>query len=103
MRRTALLVFTVHSLSLGGDSWFGADKVKHFFLGAFIQSAAFGGLRATGLGKGASIAGASATTFGLSVGKELRDLSGKGTPSLRDLAWGLAGGAVISPLLLRTK
>ena len=103
MRRTAVLVFTVHSLSLGRDSWFGPDKVKHFFLGAFIQSATFGGLRATGLSKGASIAGASATTLGLSVGKELRDRNGSGTPSVRDVVWGLAGGAAISPLLLRTK
>lgn len=103
MRRTALLVFTLHSLSLGGDSWFGADKVKHFFMGAFIQSAAFGGLRATGLGTHASIAGASATTVVMSVGKELRDRNGSGTPSVRDVVWGLAGGAAISPLLLRTK
>jgi uncharacterized protein YfiM (DUF2279 family) len=103
VKRTALVVFTVHSLSLGGDSWFGSDKVKHFFLGSFIQSAAFGGLRATGLGKRASIAGASAATIVMSVGKELRDRNGSGTPSLRDVVWGLAGGAAISPLLLRAK
>ena len=22
----------------GGDSWFGVDKMKHFFMGAFVQS-----------------------------------------------------------------
>ena len=103
MRRTVFLVFAVRSLALPTDSWFGADKVKHFFLGAFAQSAAFGGLRAAGLGKNVSFAGASAATLSVIVAKELHDRHGNGTPSLRDAAWGIAGAGVVSPLLLRTK
>jgi putative lipoprotein len=103
MKRLALVVFSVGSVALPKDSWFGPDKVKHFFLGAFVQSAAFGTLQATGLSRNTAIAGASATTLGLSVAKELHDRSRKGTPSLRDVAWGLAGAAAVSPLLLRTK
>ena len=103
MRRVALLVFSFHAVSLGQDSWLGADKAKHFFLGAFVQSAAFSGLQVAGLGKHGSLEGAGAVTFGISVAKELRDRTGKGTPSVRDVVWGMAGAAAISPLLLRTK
>ena len=103
MRRVLLVFAGVHSLSFGQDSWFGADKAKHFFLGAFIQSVAFSGLQVTGSGKRSSLIGASIVTAGVSVAKELHDRNGNGTPSARDVAWGLAGAAAISPLLLRTK
>lgn len=103
MKHLVIIAFSVQSLALPGGSWFGTDKVKHFFLGSFVQSATFGGLRATGLGKSASLAGASAATLGLSVAKELRDRGGRGTPSVRDAVWGLAGAAAVTPLLLRTK
>ena len=103
MKRLALVVFSVGSLALPKDSWFGPDKVKHFFLGAFVQSAAFGTLQATGLSRTASMAGASGTTVGLSVAKELLDRRRGKAPSVRDVAWGVAGAAAISPLLLRTK
>lgn len=103
MSRTMILVFSLSTVAFPKDSWFGADKVKHFFLGAFVQSAAFGGLRATALGKNVSLAGASAATLSVVVAKELRDRQEKGTPSLRDVGWGLAGAATVTPLLLRTK
>jgi putative lipoprotein len=103
MKRVLVVAFTLHSLSLGKDSWFGPDKAKHFFLGAFAQSAAFSGLRAAGLQKPASLVAASALTIGAAVGKELRDRTGKGTPSVRDVVWGLAGAATVSPLLMKTK
>jgi uncharacterized protein YfiM (DUF2279 family) len=103
LKRLALIAFSVGSLALPKDSWFGADKVKHFFLGAFVQSVAFGTLQATGLSRNEAIAGASGTTVGVSVAKELLDRSRGKVPSFRDVAWGLAGAATISPLLLRTK
>ena len=103
MKRFALVAFSLHALSTGRDGWLGSDKAKHFFLGVFVQSAAFGGLRATGLGKNSSLAGASALSLTASLGKELRDRSGRGTPSVRDAAWGIAGAAAISPLLLKAK
>ena len=103
MKRFALVVFSFHALSAGRDGWLGPDKAKHFFLGAFVQSAAFGGLRATRLDRNTSLAGATAISLTASLAKELRDRSGKGTPSLKDAAWGLAGAAAISPLLLKAK
>ena len=103
MKRVGVIIFSLHSLSLGQDSWFGADKAKHFFLGAFVQSAVFSGLRTSGLRKNVSLAGASTVTLGAVIAKELRDRNGKGTPSARDVAWGLAGAAAISPLLMKAK
>jgi putative lipoprotein len=97
------VVVTVQSLSLPGDSWFGADKAKHFFLGTFIQSAAFSGLRAGGIQKEAALGAATAVTVGAAFTKEFRDRGGKGTASLKDAAWTLAGAAAISPVLLRAK
>lgn len=85
------------------DRWFGADKAQHFFLGAFIQGASFGVMRATGLDRNASLAGASGVSLAAVVGKEMRDRNGRGTVSVKDAAWGLAGAAAISPVLKRTK
>lgn len=103
MNRIAFVVFTVHSLSLPKDSWLGADKAKHFFLGAFVQSAAFSGLRTVGVSRNASLVAASGVTIAAALGKELRDRSAQGTPSAKDVVWGLAGAAAISPALARTR
>ena len=104
MRRYILVAFSVHAFAAAPDAWFGRDKVKHFFLGAFVQSAGFGVLQAFRLSDRTALASASTITVGVAVAKELRDRStGTGTPSLRDLAWGLAGCAAVSPLLLDTK
>lgn len=85
------------------DKWFGADKAQHFFLGAFIQSATFGVSRAAGLDQTASLAAASGVSLAAVVGKEVRDRNGRGTVSVKDAVWGLAGAAAISPVLKRTK
>ena len=59
-------LFLVFALHFGGDEhpagdrWFSSDKAKHFFTAALVQSASFGGLRATGLSRGQSLAGANA-------------------------------------------
>jgi putative lipoprotein len=84
------------------DSWLGADKVKHFFVSAFVQSLAYGGLRATGARHDASLAGASAATAALGVAKELRDRRAYGVFSVRDLTWDVAGGGSATVLLTRT-
>jgi uncharacterized protein YfiM (DUF2279 family) len=104
VKRFLFVAFSFQVLSGGRDAWFGPDKAKHFFLGAFVQSASFGVLRSTGLGKSAALAGASGVTLSASVAKELRDrVTGRGTPSFRDFTWSLAGAAAVSPLLLRSK
>ncbi|MFL5578112.1 MAG: DUF2279 domain-containing protein [Gemmatimonadaceae bacterium] len=84
------------------DSWFGADKVKHFFMSAFVQSLTYGTLRAAGARHDASLAGASAATAAVGVAKELRDRRAYGLFSVKDLTWDAAGVGVGTVLLRRT-
>lgn len=86
----------------GGDSWFAVDKVKHFFMGAFVQSVGYSAVRATGASHAASLAAASAVTATVSVGKEWYDAHSGGTPSVRDLTWDVAGAGAATLLLRRS-
>lgn len=116
-----LLSFSLQSLS-APDKWFGADKAKHFFIGTFVQSASFGVLRASGVETRPALVAASAATVSVVIAKEIRDrtcnrqgadadaaakggriCNGRGTPSVKDVTWGLAGAAAISPVLARTR
>src|SRR6266567_376609 len=66
------------------DSWFGADKVKHFLMSAFIESLTFSGLQAAGAHRSASFAGAIGATAVFGIGKEIHDKQ-RGEPfSLHD-------------------
>ena len=106
MRGLALL-FTLHfgggDEHPCGDRWLSADKAKHFFAAAFVQSASFSMLRSTGLSRSVSLAGATVVTGVVSVGKELHDRTSGGTPSLRDLTWDAAGAAAATALLVHTE
>lgn len=97
-----VLSFSVGPRSEAPDPWFSADKVKHFFGAAFVQSMSYGTLRATGASHGASLTGATAATALVSIGKEVHDARGGGDPSARDLAWDAAGAGAASLLLTRT-
>ena len=97
-----LLSFSLQTLA-APDRWFSSDKAQHFFMGAFVQSAAFGVSRAAGVDKNPSIAAASAVSVAAVVAKEFRDRNGRGTASVKDAAWGLVGAAAITPILTRTK
>ena len=101
MMRGLALLFTLHfgDEHPGGDRWFAADKMKHFFMAAFVQSASFSGMRAVGMSKSSSLAGATALTAGVSIGKEIHDRRGGGEFSMKDLTWdavGMAAGAALS-------
>jgi len=101
MMRGLALLFTLHfgDEHPGGDRWFAADKMKHFFVAAFVQSTSFSGLRAAGISKSSSLAGATALTAGVSIGKEVHDRRGGGAFSVKDLTWdglGMAAGAALS-------
>ena len=86
-----------------GDSWFGVDKVKHFFMGAFVETVAYSAIRASGGSHRASLAGAVGVTAGVSVAKEIWDAhGGGGTPSARDLVWDAAGAGTATLLLRRS-
>jgi uncharacterized protein YfiM (DUF2279 family) len=86
-----------------GDRWFSADKAKHFFLAAFVQSMTYTSLRTAGLGPDASLAGASAASVGVSIGKELRDRRGGGAVSAKDLVWDAAGIGGATVLVRRAR
>ena len=102
--RGLLLVFSLTGGVPGrpADAWLGEDKLKHFFTAAFVQSFGYATLRAAGAPHGTSLAGASAGTVAVSVGKEVWDSRGHGTPSGRDLAWDARGAGSATLLLVRT-
>jgi putative lipoprotein len=85
------------------DSWFGADKVKHFLMSAFIESLTFSGLQAAGAHRNASFAGAIGATAAFGIGKEIHDKQ-RGEPfSLHDIAWDAAGGGSAFLMLRHTQ
>lgn len=101
--RGLVLVFTLaRAPEHAGDSWFGPDKLQHFFTSAFVQSFGYGILRRAGAEHGPAITGASLATAVAGVGKEFRDRRVKGDFSARDLAWDAAGAGSASLLLART-
>jgi putative lipoprotein len=102
MMRTLVLV---GMLRVGtGDSWFGTDKIKHFFLSAFVQSLSYSVIQVTTKGSRSSLMlSASATTAAVGVGKEIHDSRMKGEFSFRDLAWDAAGIGAASVMLRNTR
>jgi len=75
------------------ESWLGPDKVKHFFMAAFVESVAFSGLEAGGGSRNTAFAGAIGTTVAVSIGRELHDKRTKGLFSVGDLMWDVIGAA----------
>jgi uncharacterized protein YfiM (DUF2279 family) len=103
--RGFLLVFSLHfhDEHPGGDRWFSSDKAKHFFTAAFVQSASYGGLRYLGVGRNSSLAGATAVSAAVGLGKEIHDARIGGKASSKDLTWDAAGMIAASALLRRTE
>ena len=98
-----VFAFSMQLSAPPADAWFGADKVKHFFMTAFIQSAAYGSLRATTLDHGPSLAGASAASIAFGIGKEVHDRRTYGLFSTRDLVWDAAGAGTATLMLQHTR
>lgn len=69
------------------DSWFGVDKVKHFFGSALLTTVGFATAREVcRTSESHSLYWGSGTAFGIGVAKELHDLkSESGHPSFKDL------------------
>ena len=105
MMHGLVLVFALHfgPEHPGGDAWFGADKVKHVFAAAFVQTLSFGALRSTKLSTNASLAGATVMSSAVSVGKELSDRASGGSFSVKDLTWDATGIGAATVLLRRTE
>jgi uncharacterized protein YfiM (DUF2279 family) len=102
MRGFALVMALHFGDAKSPDPWFGVDKAKHFFTSMFVQTAAFGAFRTTGMSRQSSLIGATIVTAGVGVGKELYDRKYGGDPSLRDLAADGAGILAASLLLAHT-
>ena len=85
------------------DSWFGTDKVKHFFMSAFVQSAAFSAARAVGASNSNAQLVGGIATGAIGIGREVHDRRVGKIFSIKDLAWDAAGGAAAGVLLRRTR
>jgi len=72
-------------------------------MAAFVESAAFSGVRLTGMHPHPALTAAITLTAGVSVGKEVYDRFSGGDASLKDLAWDGAGMAAAAVLLHQTK
>ena len=96
--RNARMALLVLSFPLAADGWFGADKMKHFFMSAFIQSMAYGSARAAGASHDGAFVSATAATVGFGIGRAIYDGRVKKAFSYKDLVWdgaGLAAGMAL--------
>jgi uncharacterized protein YfiM (DUF2279 family) len=83
-------------------SWFGPDRIKHFFMSFFIQSASYSLARAANLGHGPALGAATGATAAAAISKELWDRKrGTGFDRL-DLVWDAFGAGAATLLLTRT-
>lgn len=81
------------------QSWLGTDKIKHFFVSAFVQSVGYSASRAAGLGRAPSQAVGGGAVALVGVWKEVRDRRRGGAFSTADLVWDAAGAASAAALL----
>ena len=81
------------------DAWFGIDKIKHFFMSAFIESVTYSALQAAKVKHRPALGSAIGVTIAVGVGRELHDRRVPGNLfSIRDLTWdaiGTTAGAVM--------
>jgi putative lipoprotein len=81
------------------DGWFGIDKIKHFFISAFIESVSYSALQAARVDRRPALAGAIGVSAAFGVARELHDKRMPGNHfSYRDLTWdalGIGAGAVM--------
>jgi uncharacterized protein YfiM (DUF2279 family) len=81
------------------DSWFGIDKIKHFFISAFIESVSYSALQAAGVQRKSAHTGAIGVSAAFGVARELHDKRAPGNRfSYKDLTWdalGITAGAVM--------
>jgi len=85
------------------DAWFGIDKIKHFFMSAFIESLTYSALQAARVNHRTALGGAIGVTMAFGVGREIHD---KRTPgnifSVRDLTWDAIGATAGAVMLAHT-
>ena len=85
------------------DSWFGIDKVKHFFISAFIESVSYSAFQAAHVNRRPALAGAIGVSAAFGVARELHDRRTPGNHfSYRDLTWDAVGIGAGAAMLTRT-
>jgi uncharacterized protein YfiM (DUF2279 family) len=99
LMRGLVLIFGLHA----GDHWFGPDKVKHFFMSAFVESVTYSALRASNVRHDPALIAASSLTLGVGIGKEIYDHHSYGLFSVKDLTWDVAGNAAAATVLSHTR
>lgn len=84
------------------DSWFGADKIKHFFMSAFVTSVTFSAAQAVGVEKRTAMTGAVGASLAVGVAREI--YSRRTTKfSVKDLTWDAVGTTAAAVMLSRTR
>ena len=85
------------------DSWFGVDKIKHFFMSAFIESVSYSALQAARVSHRSAMAGAIGVTAAFGVGREIHDSRNPNNHfSVKDLTWDALGAGAGVVLLSHT-
>ena len=85
------------------DSWFAIDKVKHFFMSAFIESVSYSALQAAHANHRPALAGAIGITAAFGLGKEIHDYRNPNNHfSIKDLSWDAIGAGAGVILLSHT-
>ena len=82
--------------------WFGPDRVKHFFVSFFVQSASYSIARAANLEHGPALAAATGATAAVAFSKEAWDRKRGSGFDHRDLVWDALGAGAATLLLVRT-
>src|SRR3954465_4523592 len=81
----------------------GLDKVKHFFMSAFIESVSYSLLQASGVHHRPALTGAIGITLGVGLAREFHDQRQRGNLfSVRDLTWDAIGTGAAAVLLSHT-
>ena len=82
--------------------WFGPDRIKHFFLSFFIQSASYSLARTANADHRPALFVASGVTAAAAISKEIWDRR-RGTGfDTGDLVWDALGAGTATVLLVRT-
>ena len=86
------------------DAWFGVDKIKHFFMSAFIESVTYSALQAAKVKHRPALGSAIVVTMAVGVGRELHDRRVPGNLfSIRDLTWDAIGTTAGAVMLSHTR
>jgi uncharacterized protein YfiM (DUF2279 family) len=85
------------------DRWFGIDKLKHFFMSAFIESVSYSALQAARVNHRAAMTGAIGITAAFGIAREIHDSRNpKNHFSVKDLSWDALGAGAGVVLLSHT-